>query len=178
MPKSCLTDNRSLPKKEPNYYLGVESVEINWKINRKSTGKRLIPKYGWKKFSKRKRPGSAGGQWLNMSWVCPGGQEGKWHPGLYQDHNSASAGHWWGTSNRGGTFGAIMTIKTLRGWSISTKENGAGDGSGWGVWRGATEGAGGAQIGEKELKGNVLASAQLPDGRLQPGGGLGCNARE
>lgn len=36
MPMSCSTDYRSCPKKEPNHYLGVESVELIGELTEKA----------------------------------------------------------------------------------------------------------------------------------------------
>ncbi|RMC02923.1 hypothetical protein DUI87_20116 [Hirundo rustica rustica] len=66
-----------------------------------------------------------------------------------------------------GTSGNRRTGKTLRGWSVSREGNGAGEGFGA---PGGTEGAVGAQPGEKEAQGEISGSAQLLTGGDSRGG--------
>ena len=54
--------------------------------------------------------------------VCPDGQEGQRHPGLYQEW------HWWGrTSSTVFSFGPLTTRRTLSCWSVSREGQ-------WGWW--------------------------------------------
>lgn len=54
MPMSCSTDYESCPKKEPDHYMGVESVELIGKLTEKAQEREEYLNMAVKKLSKEK----------------------------------------------------------------------------------------------------------------------------